>query len=170
MKKYFFLLSFLLVLSIAPTAHASYLYDYTITVTSTNTVASGTLTNFPMLVSSTLASWEPTSHGGYIQNLCTAPNGGQEPCDLVFATSSANCNLTPLNFETESYTSSTGALIDWVNVPSESAGTSIYACYGNSGITTDQSHPSSTRNSNYQGVWHLSAPTGTLTAQDSTSI
>ena len=139
-------------------AHAStYTYYRAITVTSTATVASGTNTNFPMLVSSTLASWEASSTGGSarIQNLCTAPNGSQEPCDLVFATSIANCGVSNLNFETEKYTSSTGALVDWVQVPSLLAGTVIYACYDAASVTTDQSHPSSTWDGNYKGVYHF---------------
>jgi hypothetical protein len=145
-----------------------YKYYRAITVTSTASVASGTNANFPMLISSTVPSWEASSTGGRIQNLCTAPNGGTEPCDLVFATSSANCGLTPLNFETESYNSSTGALVDWVNVPSESAGTVIYVCYDDSFIANDKSHPSSTWNSNYEAVYHF--PNGTiLNASDSTS-
>jgi hypothetical protein len=73
-----------------------------------------------------------------------------------------------LNFETESYTSSTGALIDWVNVPTLSAGSVIYACYGNASVKTDQSHPSSTWNANYKGVWHL-ANAGAATSTDSTA-
>ena len=143
----------------------SYAYSRAITVGSN---ASGTQTNFPMLVSSTLPSWASVAHGGHVQNIVTAPNGGTEAADLVFATSSANCGVSNLNFETESYSSSTGALVDWVNVPSLSAGSVIYACYGNSSVTTDQSHPSSTWNSNYKGVWHF--PNGTaLNTNDSTS-
>jgi len=132
-----------------------YVHYRTITVTSSLAIASGTQTNFPLLVSSTLASWEPTitTSTGRIQNLCTAPNGGQEPCDLIFS-SNSSCSA-PLNFETESYTSSTGALVDWVNVPSLSASTTIYACYGNGSILADQSHPSSTWNGNYTAVYHL---------------
>ena len=135
---------------------ATYSYYRTITVTSSVTAASGTQTNFPMLVSSTISSWASTGHGGNVQNLVTVPNGGQEPADLVFATSSANCGTANLNFETESYSSSTGALVDWVNVPSLSAGSVIYACYGSPSVTTDQSHPSSTWNSNYAEVYHFS--------------
>ena len=82
---------------------------------------------------------------------------------------SAACS-SPLNFETENYTSLTGALVDWVNVPSLSAGSVIYACYGNSAVTTDQSHPSSTWNSSYVAVYHLLASsTGTLQTYDSTA-
>jgi hypothetical protein len=140
-----------------------YSYYRSITVGSN---ASGTQTNFPMLVSSTLSSWASVSHGGDIQNVVTAPNGGQEPADLVFATSS-NCAGTPLNFETESYSSSTGAIADWINVPSLSAGSVIYACYGNPAVTIDQSHPLSVWNSSYDGVWHLNQG-GLSTTTDST--
>ena len=146
--------------------NTGYLYSRSITVTSTGAVASGTNLNFPMLVSSTVASWATVANGGRIKNLVNSPTGIQEPADLVFATSTA---CSPLNFETESYTSSTGALVDWVNVPSVSTGTVIYACYGNSAVTKDQSHPSSTWNSNYATVYHFPTVSGALNASDSTS-
>jgi prepilin-type N-terminal cleavage/methylation domain-containing protein len=146
------------------TSSGSYAYKRTITVSSN---ASGTLSNFPMLVSSVVSSWESTSTGGRIQNLCTAPNGVQEACDLAF-TSDSGCS-SPLSFETESYTSSTGALVDWVNVPTMQAGAVIYACYGNLSATTDQSNPAGTWNANYKGVWHF--PNGTsLSVGDSTGL
>ena len=153
------------------TAHAaSFSYYRSITVTSTVSIASGTNVNFPMLVSSTYSDWASSAHSGSIQNLVTAPNGGQEAADLVFATSTANCTAgIYMNFETETYNSSTGAIVDWVNVPSMSAGSVIYACYDATAVTTDQSHPSSTWNNNYVLVAHLPTPTSTLTAFDSTS-
>lgn len=173
MKKYLplILLGFLF---FAPKASAAgYQYYRAVTVTSTTSIASGTNSNFPMLFGGTYTWLEASSSGGRIQNLVTAPNGGQEPADLIFVTStpSASGGLwscgTSLNFETESYVSSTGVINDWINVPSETAGTVLYACYGNSSVTTDQSHPSSTWNSNFLGVWHL--PNGTtLSANDST--
>jgi hypothetical protein len=49
------------------------------------------------------------------------------------------------------------------------AGTTIYACYDNTVVTTDQSHPSSTWNNNFQAVWHFSTPTSTLSLNDSTA-
>lgn len=147
----------------------SWTYSRSITVTSTASVASGTLTNFPMLVSSTLASWKSSGAGGDIQNVVTAPNGSDEPADLVFSTSTANCTAGAyLNFETESYTSSTGALVDWVQVPSISTGTVIYACYDASGVSTNQSHPSSTWGSYYIGVWHMADNAATTTLYEST--
>jgi hypothetical protein len=156
-------------LSFTPTSGgiSGYTYYRSLTVSTNTAIASGTLTNFPILVSSTLTSWEPTSTGGNIQNLCNAPNRGTEPCDLIFSTS-ASCS-SGLNYETEKYTSSTGALLDWVQVPKLSAGTTIYACYGNSAVALDQSHPSSTWDSNYQLVQHL--PDGSsLSVNDSTGI
>jgi len=143
----------------------NYAYEVPFTVTGNTSIASGTQSNFPMLISSALPQW--VYPGNHIQNLCTAPNGGQEPCDLTFST---NPSCAPsLNFETESYASSTGSLIDWVNVPSLSAGTVIYACYGSSAVTTDQSHSSQTWGSNYGGVWHLATVNGGLNANDSTA-
>jgi biopolymer transport protein ExbB len=153
-------------------AHASgFQYYSSITVTSTPSIASGTNVNFPMLVSSTEPYWKSAANGGTIQNLTADAHGNNEAADLVFATSTANCTAGGyLNFETESYSSTTGALVDWVNVPSVSAGTVIYACYDNSSVTTDQSNPSSTWNSNYAAVYHLStSPTGTPEAYDSTA-
>lgn len=147
-----------------------YLYSRAITVTSTTTIASGTNTNFPMLFSGTYSWLEASSTGGgagRIQHLTTAPNGTQEPADLVFAASPANCGISNFGFEAQSYNSSTGAISDWVNVPSLSAGTVIYACYGNGTVATDQSRPSSTWNSNYAGVWHISEGASS-TAYDST--
>lgn len=143
---------------------ATYTYYRTITVTSTASVASGTLTNYPMLVSSTLATWETTSTAGgagRIQNMVNSSSGIQEAADLIFVTSTpvasgANWNCgNPLSFETESWTSSTGALVDWVNVPSMSAGQVIYACYGAAAVNTDQSNSTGTWNSNFKAVYHF---------------
>ena len=149
--------------SVSTSTSNIYNYSRAITVSSN---ASGTNANFPMLFSGTYAWLAASSSAGRIQNLTTAPNGSQEPADLIFSTS-ASC-ASPLNYETESYNASTGAIIDWVNVPSLSAGTVIYACYGNPGVTSDQSHPAATWNSNYSAVYHL--PNGTtLSANDSTA-
>jgi hypothetical protein len=176
--KRWFLVAPLFLLFFAPKAFAAnYTYYRAITVTSTTSIASGTNANFPMLFSGTYPWLEASSTGGgagRIQNLTTAPNGSQEPADLIFTTSTPsasgsawNCGAS-LNFESESYTSSTGAINDWVNVPSLAANQVIYACYGSSGTTADQSHPSSTWDVNYQGVWHF--PNGTtLSGNDSTA-
>jgi subtilase family serine protease len=120
-------------------------------------------TNFPVLISlpaNTYADLKTTSNGGSVTNA----NG----YDILF-TSDAGGTL-PLAYERESYSGSTGAMIDWVKVAtlSHTTDTVIYMFYGNASVTTDQSNATGTWNSNYQGVWHL--PNGTtLTANDSTS-
>jgi hypothetical protein len=79
-----------------------------------------------------------------------------------------NCGTSYLNFETESYASSTGAINDWINVPSMSAGQTLYACYGAAAVNTDQSNPNSTWNSTYAAIYHF--PNGTtLNTDDSTA-
>jgi hypothetical protein len=153
-------------LFLAKPAYATgYQYYVPMSVTSDTFIAPGTQQYFPMLVSSTLPQWEYP--GGHIENVTTSSAGIQEPADLIFSTSTA---CTPsLNFETESYNPSTGALIDWVQVPSLSAGTVIYACYGNASVKSDQSNPAGTWNTNYKGVWHF--PNGTILTQlDSTGV
>lgn len=183
MKKYLIYVSLfgsLIGILVSTPAHAADTYTgyRAITVTSTASVASGTNSNFPFLFSGTYTWLESSSTGGglgKIQNLTTAPNGGQEPADLIFVTSTPSASGgtwscgTGLNFETEQYTSSTGVIVDWVKVPTLATSTVIYACYNNSTISTDQSHPSSTWNSNYSLVWHLAAPTSTLQGNDSTA-
>ncbi|HEX4103911.1 MAG TPA: LamG-like jellyroll fold domain-containing protein [Candidatus Paceibacterota bacterium] len=150
-------------------SYTPWTYYRALTVTSSAAVASGTNSNFPMLVSSVVSSWASSAHGGTIQNLCTAPNGSQEPCDLAFATSASNCQGgNYLNFETEAYNSSTGALVDWVNVPTMATGTVIYTCY-DSGVAYDLSNPAGTWNSNYLEVAHLADDASSTTVVESTA-
>jgi len=56
-----------------------------------------------------------------------------------------------------------------VQVPtvSHTVDTVFYIFYGNASVTTDQSNPSGTWDSNFRGVWHLGDGT-TLSANDST--
>jgi hypothetical protein len=141
-----------------------YAYMHSITVPHAN--VSATLSYFPMLVSGTYSWLAATSSSGYVQN----PNG----YDVIF-TSDAGCT-TKLNWETESYASN-GAVNYWVRIPSLSStvDTVIYACYGNSSITTDQSHPSLTWDGNYMGVWHFPGGSGflndsTVNAENGTGV
>src|ERR1039458_6069940 len=120
-------------------------------------------TNFPLLISlpaNTYADLKTTANGGSVTNA----NG----YDILF-TSDAGGTM-PLAYERESYSGTTGAMIDWVKVATVShiQDTTIYMFYGNSLVTTDQSNPTGTWDSNYIGVWHL--PNGTvLSANDSTA-
>ncbi len=122
-------------------------------------VAGGTgLTNFPVLFSVTDPNLVTIGNGGGVGNA----NGG----DILFT---AGDGLTKLNHEVEQYTSGTGQLIAWVQVPalSASANTVIYVYYGNAGVG-NQWNASGVWDSNYQGVWHLENGMSPLLA-DSTS-
>lgn len=128
------------------------------------TVQSGqvptTQTNFPMVVAGTYAYLAVTGSGGNV----TSSSG----YDIGFYANS-DCTTGKLAWETELYTSTTGAVVYHVKVPSISVGTAIYMCYGDAGITTDQSTPTSVWDSNYKFVWHAKDNAASTTVADSTS-
>jgi hypothetical protein len=126
----------------------------------TFTVAAGevpsTQTNFPALISGTYTDFATTANGGRISNTCTQTVGNNAttvPCDLIFTSDAAG--TMPLNWEFETYTAATGAVNIWVNAPNLSNGTVIYAWYGQPAVTTLQTTPSATWNSNFMAVYHL---------------
>jgi hypothetical protein len=85
--------------------------------------------------------------------------------DILFT---AADGLTKLNHEIERYTSASGQLIAWVNVPavSASADTVLYVYYGNPTALPQQT-AAATWDANYKGVFHL-PDSNTLSAADST--
>jgi hypothetical protein len=100
-----------------------------------------TYANFPVLISVTDS--DLVSH---------ASSTG---ADILFTT---NDGLTKLNHEIETYASSTGNLVAWVNVGSAglstSTDTTLYMYYGNSSAT-DQQTATSTWDSNFAAVYHM---------------
>jgi hypothetical protein len=123
--------------------NASWLYRKTITVDHTKVGAS--LSNFPVLVSMTDAG--------------LAAHAQSSGNDILFTSSDG---VTKLNHQIESYTSGTGVLVAWVDVPSVSntVDTIIYLYYGNAAAASQQ-NASGTWDANYKGVWHFSqSPTG----------
>ena len=110
-------------------------------------------TNFPVLINL-------TSDAGLASH---ALSTGYD----IFFTSSDGATKIP--YERESYSSSTGALVAWVNVASLShtANTILYMYYGNASAT-DQQQATSTWNANYKSVWHMKEATGT-NVSDATS-
>jgi signal peptidase I len=85
----------------------------------------------------------------------------------IFFTSSDG--MTKIPYQREKYTSSTGALVAWVQVAtlSHTTDTVLYMYYGNAGAS-DQQQAANVWDSNFKGVWHLSEATGTNVV-DSTS-
>lgn len=113
--------------------------------------------NFPVLFAGTYSWLATVANGGGVQN----SNG----YDIAFSSDSAG--LTPLSWEIDSYSPTTGAVAFWVKVPtvSHTTNTVFYVWYGDASITTFQS-TGSVWDSNYVAVTHFSSG---LTANDSTS-
>lgn len=73
--------------------------------------------------------------------------------DILFT----SCNgVTKLNYEIENYTSLTGSVIAWAQVPklNSTTGNIIYMYYGNN-APGNQQNIAATWDSNYGGVWHF---------------
>jgi hypothetical protein len=124
----------------------------------------GTLTNFPMLVSRTDPDLRTTANGGHIASYNAGTN---DPQDLIFegladsTCGGAGTSPCKLSHEIELYNPATGQLIAWVKVPSIADSRAIYMYYGN-GCSVSTQDPSGVWDANYRGVWHLSQnPAGT---------
>ena len=117
-------------------------------------------TNFPILFSSTDASFATTSNGGHV----TSSSGS----DIIFSTDPKG--RTKLDHELEKYDPTTGQVIAWVRLPvlSHSSDTVLYMFYGNATVTTSQQNVAGVWDANYKGVWHL-ANGSVLSLADSTS-
>jgi len=109
-------------------------------ITIDHTKVPATQTDFPVLISL-------TSDSGLQGN-------AQADGDDIFFTSSDG--TTKLSHEIESYTSSNGALVAWVKVPSLSATTDtfFYMYYGNPSSPSQQDK-NGVWDANYKGVWHM---------------
>src|SRR5438874_4316554 len=118
-----------------------------------------TQSNFTVLVSVADPALKTITNGGHVANA----NG----FDIGFYADSGS--TTKLKWEVEKYNGTTGNLIAWVKIPSVSSTTDtlFYLFYGDASITTDQSDPLNTWDSNFKAVYHLGNGT-TLTATDST--
>ncbi len=120
-------------------------------------VSSADQANFPVLLNITDPTLATSANGGHV----LSSNG----YDLILTSDSA-CS-TKLNWETNKYDPVAGTWIVWFKQPvlSHSTNTTVYVCYGNPAIVTQQS-PSTTAvwNSNYLGVYHLESLTADSTA------
>ncbi len=117
-------------------------------------------TNFPVLISGTYSYLANTGSGGKVQNA--------SGWDIVFTSDAAGTQA--LKFERELYSSTTGQVVMWVNVPtvSHTTDTTIYMWYGNASVAADTATPAAVWDANYKGVWHLGSNTS-LSLNDSTS-
>lgn len=138
---------------------SAYAHRRTITIDHTK-VPNTDQSNFPVLISGTYSYLATIANGGNVQNA----NG----YDVIF-TSDAGC-ATKLDHEVETYTATTGAVTYWVRVPllSHTNDTTIYLCYGNPAITTEQSNKTGVWDSNFKAVYHLNDQAANTTVFDST--
>ncbi len=135
-------------------------YSYFRSETVQSSQVTGTLTDFPALLSRTHNDFRTVGNGGHVQN----SNG----YDLNLFTNSAGAPGALLDIETESYNAATGAVIKWARVPSIATSTVIWWQYGDSGISTSQDNQTGVWDSNFQYVGHL-VDGSSLSAADSTT-
>ncbi len=127
-----------------------------------------TQTNFPMYFGGTYAWLATVANGGQIVNTTTCcANTETVPADLIFTTDITCATKVP-GWDIPMWTATTGKIAVFLNVPSMAVGSIIYACTGNSSVTTFQATYTATWDSNYKGVWHFGDGT-TLDGHDSTS-
>ena len=124
---------------------AGYDYKRTITLGLDSTVVSGPHSHFPVVVAETQDYLKTESNGGKVKN--------DYGYDIIFTSDSAG--ETILDHEIETYSSSTGEFIAWVDVPVLASNTDIYMFYGNTNIVTSQERPASVWDSNYKFVSHM---------------
>jgi len=105
------------------------------------------LTNFPVLVRFTDATFKSVANSGHVQN--------SSGFDILFFTS--NDFVTQLDHEIEKYDPATGEVVMWVKLPtiSHTVNTSFVIAYGSSSYTTSQEHIASVWSNSFVGVWHL---------------
>ena len=126
----------------------NYDWNYRKKITIDHTKVSGTtnLSNFPVLISLTDSDLQSKAQSDGDDILFTSSNG-----------------TTKLDHEIESYTSSTGALVAWVNISdlSYTTDTIIYMYYGNSSVGSQQNPNGVWATNTYGAVWHYSETSGT---------
>jgi hypothetical protein len=124
--------------------NSSWQYRKAITLQESKVSGSLALSNFPVLVSKT--------------DTGLRDNARSDGNDILFV----GADGTKLDHEIEAYTSASGTLVAWVEVPSLSAtaDTVIYMYYGNPQATS-QENRTGVWDANYQAVWHLHEASGT---------
>lgn len=144
----------LIILSLSSTAQtwlSGYQYRKPITIAAGDISGTGTLSNFPVLVSLTSVDLNST----------TAHVTSASGFDIVFSDSDG---ATALPHQLINFNASTGTIEAWVQLDLDgTSGNTFYIYYGDSDVTTDQSS-NTTWNSSYVGVWTLDETTSTAGA------
>lgn len=121
-------------------------------------VSGGPHTNYTFYVDITVNDLRHTGSSGFV----TSTNG----YDLV-PSQDSDCS-TKLNFKRELYVSSTGRIVLYGLKSSFAQTDTIWICFADSGVTTDQQNATAAYDSNHIAVYHF--PDGTtLSGNDATS-
>lgn len=139
-----------------PTWFGGYGFRRVLNLESDEVAGSVDLTNFPVLISMTLAELATTVNGGVVENA----NG----YDIVFT----DINNNQLAHEIELYNPGTGRIVMWVNVPilGATTDTEIRMYYGDSSISSSQEDVPNVWDANYAAVWHMAEDPSTDTDGD----
>lgn len=121
-------------------------------------VNGGPHTNYTFFIDKTIADLKHTGSGGYV----TSTSG----YDLV-PSQDSDCS-TKLNFRRELYVSTSGRIVLYGLKSSFSQTDTIWLCFGDSGVTTDQQNATAAYDSNHVAVYHFADGT-TLSGSDATS-
>jgi hypothetical protein len=144
-----------------------YLYRTTAVVSSAQ--ITGTLTNFPALVSLSSLNLKTVANSGAVQNTVTQTGGTPITIPADFLVTSDAAGSVPITgVEFESYSATAGTALIWVNVASAAVGSTIYIFYGNASVSTQQGTVASVWSANYVAVYHLAAVGANLSVVDST--
>jgi biopolymer transport protein ExbB len=146
-------------------------YKYCTTAQIASGQITGTLTNFPALISLSSPTLATVANGGTVQHTVSQSGGAAITIPADFLVTSDSCAVGTASIsgvEFESYSASGGTALVWVNVASAATGSSVYIFWGNSSQTMQLGTVSNTWNSNYKGVFHFASTPG-LTTIDSTS-
>lgn len=138
-------------------------WPYRMKITTRGYVASGILTNFPLLVNFR----ENIEYSGFSYNMLASPGGA----DLWFA----NSNMTlGLNYEVEKWDTNGESLV-WVQMPVLAGSNDyIWAVFGRTGVTARACTTNGqTWSDEFKGVWHhhrTNAPDATVRGHDGTAV
>lgn len=141
-------------------ANTGVIYHRNITIDHTK-AGSTDSSNFTVLVSASDTTLKTIANGGHVAN--------SSGFDILFFSDAAF--TTPLKWEVEFYSPTTGTLIAWVQIPtvSHTSDVTFYMDYGNTTISTFQGGATGAAwDSNFVAIYHLKDGT-TLNVNDSTS-
>jgi hypothetical protein len=150
----------------APVTASNYAFSQNITLGTNSMGITTTLTNFPVLV---YIKEDALKSGVNCANNVQSPTGGTNGYDFAFTTTTGS-TTNELFYQVESFDSSTGTLLAWVQIPSvTNAATTLKFYFGSSTPAHPASFTAATWAGDYRAVYHFSeTPSSGSTTADAT--